>query len=494
MRTLCLGSLLLAFLLLASCGAPRRAPQELPDRAAGSRIDLFVHAEGAESAALSVDLEGVWARDTSGELRPLELPGPTLSSARARRRVGLAGGPVPDATYDALVLRVSGARLDVGGTERALRLLPADAEAPDRPAVEPSDAEGPAGFPGAETVDYVVPLQLTVRPRDAASAFLEWNVDASLVDGGFRFVASVSLEGPQARLGLLYVADAATGSVLAVNRGNGQVVATSKVGDRPLALAPSRNRRRLFVANGGGGSLSILDTRRNAVESTVPIRLYAGTSDVDVAEERRTVVVTNTGLDTISFFDVRNPARIEDVRVGRSPVRLVAVEPLRRVFVANSLSDDVTVVDVSSRSVVGRVPVESRPTFLVADRLGQEIFVGHRSSPNLLIFDAESLAVTGAAYVGGNVTAMLADRRRDRVYVARSKPAEIVVVDRRLLAVIRRIPISGRVEGLAQPLEGTLIYGAAPDLGGLVVVDVVQGEERTVLPCGTAPTDVVSID
>jgi serine/threonine-protein kinase len=194
------------------------------------------------------------------------------------------------------------------------------------------------------------------------------------------------------------------------------------------------------------------------------------------------------------LIDPRIASRVADVRVGRSPVRLAAVPALNRLFVVASRSDELDVIDLSSRTVISTVPMESMPSDVTVDRRGRELYVGHSVSQNLLVVDAASLAVVDSIFVGSDVTALLADRKRDRVYVARERPLEIAIVDRRLSSVTRRVPISGRVEALAQPIDGPLIYGAAPDQGGLVVVDVILGKEQPMLPCGTAPSHVVAVD
>ncbi len=80
------------------------------------------------------------------------------------------------------------------------------------------------------------------------------------------------------------------------------------------------------------------------------------------------------------------------------------------------------------------------------------------------------------------------------MFVARSRPPEIVVVDRQLASVLRRIPVSGRIEALAQPVDGAELYGAAPELGALVVVDLVLGKELPPIRCGGRPLDVLVAD
>jgi hypothetical protein len=128
---------------------------------------------------------------------------------------------------------------------------------------------------------------------------------------------------------------------------------------------------------------------------------------------------------------------------------------------------------------------------VTVDRTGRRVIVSHYSAPFLSIFDPVTLAPEQTTIqVGDRMTAVLADVNRDRVYVAREGPDEIAVVDLRMQTVIRRIPISGRVDSLAQPRQGSYLYGAAPEIGALVVVNVVRLREEDPLPCGSAPSYV----
>lgn len=470
-----------------SCGQPRKAPERISP-AGASRVDVFLRAGDALGEPLSMVLESVHLRDADGQRSELTLQRSVVRSDDATSRVLVAGDELPPATYVALELWLRAATLGSGERERELRLLPEGPEDGQERVEEPTrDDDAP--------VRYEVPLRFTLGSRDAASVFLDWDVAASLIEsGGFRPVLGVTLETPQVRLGLLYVADEASGSVLAVDRATGQVTASGKVGAGPRALALSSDRRQLFVANAGDGSLSFLDLQRHLSEFTVPIRLSAGCADVVVVERGRLVAVANQAIDTVTFVDLRTAAREGDVRVGRGPERLLALPDRRRLFVVNSGSDAVSVIDVASRAVVASLAVESAPSAIAADRRGRELFVVHRNSPNLLVFDADSLQLVDTLYVGADATAVLADNRRDRMYVARSHPAEIAVVDRRLRTVLRRIPVSSVVTNLAQPLDGALLYGSAPEAGALMVIDVVVFSAQSDIPCGAAPVDVVAIE
>lgn len=464
----------------SACDAPRRE-RGRPVESNASRVDVFLGCADPEARPVTLEIASVELRAEDGRTATLELLHPRLVSKELAHRLPLAGGTVAPAQYSTLVLRLQRAELAGPDGVIALRLAARDA-APAPPAPE-------------EPLAIELPIRARVGRHDALSLFVDWHVAASLTGGAeLAPLFTVATERPRAALGLLYVADGASSSVLAVDRGTGEVVATFKSGAEPRAIALARDRRRLFVANAGDGSLGLVDAQQGGVLSTLTFGLSARSSDVALLDARGLLAVAQRELDKVSIVDTATFTRVSDVSVGRMPTRLAAAPDLGRVFVVESGADAVEVIDLAARAVAGRVATEARPSDAAVDRRGRELFVGHAISANLLVFDARSLAPRASIWVGADVTAVLCDRRRDRVYVARSRPAELVVVDRELGSVLRRIPLSGRVEALAQPIDGAELYGAAPELGQLVVVDLVLGRELAPIRCGGRPLDVLVAD
>ncbi|NUP95380.1 MAG: YncE family protein [Planctomycetaceae bacterium] len=462
-------ALALAVVVAACGGSERRKPAVV--EATSSRVDVFLRCSdpGARDVALSI--RSVALRNAAGEQRTLAVEPGELRAAELARRTRIAGSIVAPDEYRTLVIQLDSAWLGSAGQHVPLEI---DAGALD---------------PGLE-----IPLNLALGRRDAASLFLEWRVSDSFPGGAsFQPALALATEAPQTALGLLYVTDAGSSSVLALERATGQVVGTYKAGAAPAALVMTRDRRRLWIANEGDGSLSEVDVRQGSSQSVVPISFQAATCDIASADRDRWLVAANRELDTVTLLS-SSGASVTHINVGRNPVRVASAPDLQRVFVANQGSDSLSVIDLASRAVSATVAVESRPVDVEVDPDGELAFVAHANSPNLLVLDAQTLATTVSIFVGSTATDVLADRSVPRVYIARARPAELVVVDLRMNAVIRRIPLSGVVSQMAQSRTGSRVYAAAPDSGAVLVIDVVLGKEEAVLGCGQRPTDVIVAD
>ena len=487
LRSAGVGMALWIGLLLVGCGEARQARPDA-SRGGSSRVDVFIRPLVKETLTLHMEFEALALRDGDGVQHPLVLSRKSLASDSSSRRIAIAGGPVPPQTYTTLLITLRQVQRQRGDRRSQLRLLGSEFQERIPPAGGPPELEPRPAL-------FEVPIALGVGPRQAASLFLDWDVEASLVEvDGFRPAFTVSFETPQVRLGLLYVVDRDTDSILALNRFNGQVVATAKVGSRPLRAAVSRDRRRLFVANRGDGSVSIVDAFSNKTLSRLNFGAGSGTSDVVLFDALRRGAAVQSLDDTVALFSTVNGVTLSKIRVGRSPTRAASAPNLRRLFVVNSLSDSLSVIDMSTGAVIATLDTAAQPADVAVDPRRSLLAVCHRTSWDLLLFNAASLERESAIRVGGSMDTVLAGRRSGRVYVARSHPPEIVEVDRSLAAVVRRIPIRAAVTSLVQPKEGPFVYGSCPSLGGVIVVNVVRGREEDFLACGTAPVDVVVLE
>ena len=98
----------------------------------------------------------------------------------------------------------------------------------------------------------------------------------------FTAIAAVTILGSAPSLAQnAYITNyTATGTVSVINTVTDKVIATIPVGSYPNGVAVSPNGRRVYVGNEGSASLSVIDTKTNAMIATI------GTRDVVVGLRR----------------------------------------------------------------------------------------------------------------------------------------------------------------------------------------------------------------
>jgi YVTN family beta-propeller protein len=137
------------------------------------------------------------------------------------------------------------------------------------------------------------------------------------------------------------------------------VTGTIAVGSGPDAVAVDSAARTVYVANGGAGTLSVIDETVGTVTATVPVGSDPDGVAVDPAA--RTVYVTNLA-GTVSVIDETAGAVTATVPVGSDPDG-VAVDPAAHTaYVANENAGTVSVISAALPTPVTTVTSSRNPS------------------------------------------------------------------------------------------------------------------------------------
>lgn len=140
---------------------------------------------------------------------------------------------------------------------------------------------------------------------------------------------------------------------------------TLSVGSTPVALAANPRRDEVYVVNSmpgqAAGSVSVIDTARNAVVATIPVH--------------------------------RNPSYISVDSSGQ------------RAFVANTGSNTVSVLDLVARKVIGTVATGEKPTMALISPDGRTLVVTNHGSGSISVYGAVIPPLSGAITDGKTVQA-----------------------------------------------------------------------------------------
>ena len=182
----------------------------------------------------------------------------------------------------------------------------------------------------------------------------------------------VTCEGAQAVLEL----DAATGEILKAWKTNQQV---------SHMLVPTPDERKLYVANIGSGSVTVIDRASDAVK-TIPTG--AGSEGIDVAPDGREIWVSNRAAHSLSIID----AATDRVRVtlesgGEMPIRIKFTPDGREVWVSNARSNTITVFDARTRQQLATIEVGAVPVGILMTPDGRRAFVANTNANQVTVID-----------------------------------------------------------------------------------------------------------
>jgi YVTN family beta-propeller protein len=251
----------------------------------------------------------------------------------------------------------------------------------------------------------------------------------------------------------LVAATALLASVTAATASRTQVspvVRTMAVGTAPLALAVDGRTQRVFVANFGSATVSMLDAGSGAVLATTPVIPYPDTLAIATKVGRVFVASSVTPSGRMDVLDSGTGRLLRTVAVGRWPHTLAVDERSGHIFITNALDNSVSMVDARGGAVLRTIPVGPNPLAVTVDEHVSHAFVlggglwhneypSGRSSVDQL--DTRSGAVLHTVPVGIGANAIAVDARSGYVFVANSSDATVSVLDARTATVVRTVAV-----------------------------------------------------
>jgi len=126
-----------------------------------------------------------------------------------------------------------------------------------------------------------------------------------------------------------------------------------QVGQNPTGVSAHPTRNEIYVVNTGNGqsngSISVIDTEKNAVVGTIPVRKSPYFLEVDAKHDIG--YVANSGSNSVSVIDLRAHREISVIGVGEGPGLTRLSPDGKTLVVTNRLGNSVTLVDTTGKLV-----------------------------------------------------------------------------------------------------------------------------------------------
>jgi len=381
-------------------------------------------------------------------------------------------------------------------------------------------------------------VNVVIREGQNTSLFLNWNSDASFVDG-YRFEPAFTVRSqvPELSTLLLFVTNEGSNNVSAINSQSGEVVANILVGNNPRGIAAvlGNGRARVYVANSGSNTVSVIDPTTNKVESEIFIRFGKepeGIAVASVSSEKELIYVTNHATNSVSVIDSTTLHELEKIDVGIGP-SAVAVDPpvedlwgtrhlslneistlknyrerFFNVYIVNEDSNTVSVLRINKQTNLSEevinLNVEWKPYALCVDYQRGKVYVSNYGTGKLSVIDIleiikgnEAGAVSTINNVGNFITGVIADPLFDRIYLLKEAPGEVVIIrpfekdienlKTVMPPVVGTIPVGESPRALILDSEVRKLYVVNRGSNTISVIDKTTKKEERTIPVGKRP-------
>lgn len=277
-----------------------------------------------------------------------------------------------------------------------------------------------------------------------------------------------------------YVGQTFAGGVSVIDTGRIAVATTVPVANNLRGIAITPDGSRAYVSGVATDTVYVLDTRSNTVAGTIPVE---NPGAIAITPDGRRAYVTRATLPgSVAVIDTQANAVVgAAITVGTSPTAIAITPDGNRAYVTNYSSKNVSVIDTVTNSVVGGpIAVASTPWGIAVTPDGNRAYVTIDASPgSISVIDTRTNAVADVVALGAGSTFPIGIAITPSGSRAYSTNLENVsVIDTRTNTVIGPpIDGGGRPSGIAITPDGGRAFFANYNSNDVWALD---------LPTGTA--------
>ena len=269
--------------------------------------------------------------------------------------------------------------------------------------------------------------------------------------------------------GLLYAGNEFDNTVSVVDIDSGEVIGVVDSGTGPGAIAVDAASGHAYVANAFSNDVTVLDG------TDVVFTIEAGLQPWDIAvDSGRRVYVANSGDGTVSVVDVSTLGVMDTFKGFREPWGVAVSADGASLYVADAATDEVLRVDPDDGTILARGPAGERPRGIALDEESGRLYVANTETANISVLSLLDLTPVATIGVGLAPLAVAVNADQLQVYVVNSLADNMSVIDSLSNTVVSTVPAGRKPWDVVVSDDGKLIYVAASASGEVLVMSADQ--------------------
>ncbi|MGA7155447.1 MAG: YncE family protein [Acidobacteriaceae bacterium] len=308
---------------------------------------------------------------------------------------------------------------------------------------------------------------------------------ASLIAQTGGSTARVTLLNPNAILfspstGKVYSVDNAHNAVIVSNDTKG-TTARVTVGSGPVSIAVDRASGKVYIANSGDGTVSVLDGATDAVLATIPV----GANPYSIAANTvtHTIYLSRTYSDFLTAIDVPTNA-ITTYKIGAADLLSVNTRT-NEVYAVGYEGGSVAVLDVQSGSI-RKQSVGMHAWGLALDEASGTLYSGRTGDAEIAALKIATNTLT-AIPTGAIPCALAIDAKRHEIYVVDYGDNSVTVLDSLSGRRLATIPVGSAPEAIAMDPKRHLVFIANTHGNTISIVDEITHQVIATLKTSANP-------
>ena len=311
---------------------------------------------------------------------------------------------------------------------------------------------------------------------------------------GFAFVSSALAQSAQmspTRRPSLFCSARDADEVAVIDTSTNQVLTQIPVGNYPIRIVMTPDRRKAFVSNMMSASVSVLDTVARTNIATIPVYNVPGESAI-TPDGRRLFVLHQAGLPNngdcpVAVIDTATNLVITTVLIpGHWAKDILFTLDGRFAYIANFFSGEVDVIDTTTYQVTS-IPTAPGARRLCISPAGDRVYVTNNKGDSVSAIDTATRQLIATIPVGGAPEGIGITPNGQEVYATNQRDGTVSVIDNNTLTVVATIPTGRLCQRVVFTRDGTKAFVENGYSDTVSAIDTATHTVIATLPTGHNP-------
>ena len=307
------------------------------------------------------------------------------------------------------------------------------------------------------------------------------------------------LSGPQVRR-RAFVSNSDGDSVSIIDRDTYKVVKTLRVGDYPHHMIVSIDGRHLYAGNTHSDTVSVIDLTTENIVKTLPIldpyNLY-------YTPDHKFLVTTCTRLGRVEVHaaeewngleKANGWTRLAQIPTGKDPNHFAFSPDGRFMYTSNEYSHQLSVIDLQARKLVRQVDTGKRPVDVSLAPGGKTLFVANYGEGRVTAYETDGFKELDRIQTGAGAHGMAMSVDGKTLFVSNRDASSVSIIDVASRKVTQTLKIPQGPDMLEVTPDGRELWVTGRYGANVFVVDLATGKITQRIRTGASPHGIVLID
>jgi gliding motility-associated-like protein len=283
-----------------------------------------------------------------------------------------------------------------------------------------------------------------------------------------------------------YVANGGDGNVSVINTTTHALMTTIPVGQDPTFVSVSPDGKRVYVVNNSSNSISVINTGSNKVVTEIPV---GSTNQVIVSPDNKLLYVADYGITTniIRVINANTFAEAASIPLSGQPGGIAINADGSKLYVTNPLDGTVSVIDIATKTITATINVNSQPQGILVSPDGARIYVTNFFSNSVSVINTATNVIESVISTPANPDAIAISPDGSNIYVANYGNGSVTVINTATATVLAIIATGTHPSAVDVSADGAFVYVVNQGANSMSIISTATNAVTTTVPTGASP-------